>query len=207
MKSWINSILSIVAIVLSIFAIAKVAPTQIIDFDYLGAIIGVLSFLVTLLIGYQIYTVINVKEELNEVRKARDEIDDKMQKIADKLSKDFKEELCNAAPLIMAIASQDKGIIETETFKAYKNSLPDQLSKEFARQTILIILSGFVNTQESVRKQNLKELSESIKYDEAVEFYTDFSKMEDKTGLEGVESFMLELLGILANRNENGDKE
>lgn len=119
----------------------------------------------------------------------------------------FKEELCNAAPLIMAIASQDKGIIETETFKTYKNSLPDQLSKELARQTILIILSGFVNTQESVRKQNLKELSESIKYDEAVEFYTDFSKMEDKTGLEGVESFMLELLGILANRNENGDKE
>ena len=207
MKYWINSILSIVAIALSIIAIAKVAPTQIIDFDYLGAIIGVLSFLVTLLIGYQIYTVINVKEELKEVRKAKDEIDDKMQKIADKLSKDFKEELCNAAPLIMAIASKDKGIIETESFKAYKNSLPDQLSKELARQTIIIILSGFANTQENVRKQSLKELSESIKYDEAVDFYTDFAKMEDKTGVEGIEPFMLELLGILADRNENGDKE
>ncbi len=207
MKNWINSILSIVAIALSIIAIAKVAPTQIIDFDYLGAIIGVLSFLVTLLIGYQIYTVINVKEELKEVRKAKDEIDDKMQKIADKLSKDFKEELCNAAPLIMAIASKDKGIIETESFKAYKNSLPDQLSKELARQTIIIILSGFANTQENVRKQSLKELSESIKYDEAVDFYTDFAKMEDKTGVEGIEPFMLELLGILADRNENGDKE
>ena len=199
MKNWINSILSIVAIALSIIAIAKVAPTQIIDFDYLGAIIGVLSFLVTLLIGYQIYTVINVKEELKEVRKAKDEIDDKMQKIADKLS--------NAAPLIMAIASKDKGIIETESFKAYKNSLPDQLSKELARQTIIIILSGFANTQENVRKQSLKELSESIKYDEAVDFYTDFAKMEDKTGVEGIEPFMLELLGILADRNENGDKE
>lgn len=207
MKNWINSILSIVAIALSIIAIAKVAPTQIIDFDYLGAIIGVLSFLVTLLIGYQIYTVINVKEELKEVRKAKDEIDDKMQKIADKLSKDFKEELCNAAPLIMAIASKDKGIIETESFKAYKNSLPGQLSKELARQTIIIILSGFANTQENVRKQSLKELSESIKYDEAVDFYTDFAKMEDKTGVEGIEPFMLELLGILADRNENGDKE
>ena len=207
MKNWINSILSIVAIALSIIAIAKVAPTQIIDFDYLGAIIGVLSFLVTLLIGYQIYTVINVKEELKEVRKAKDEIDDKMQKITDKLSKDFKEELCNAAPLIMAIASKDKGIIETESFKAYKNSLPDQLSKELARQTIIIILSGFANTQENVRKQSLKELSESIKYDEAVDFYTDFAKMEDKTGVEGIEPFMLELLGILADRNENGDKE
>ena len=192
MKNWINSILSIVAISLSIIAIAKVAPTQIIDFDYLGAIIGVLSFLVTLLIGYQIYTVINVKEELKEVRKAKDEIDDKMQKITDKLSKDFKEELCNAAPLIMAIASKDKGIIETESFKAYKNSLPDQLSKELARQTIIIILSGF---------------AKSIKYDEAVDFYTDFAKMEDKTGVEGIEPFMLELFGILADRNENGDKE
>ena len=207
MKNWINSILSIVAIALSIIAIAKVAPTQIIDFDYLGAIIGVLSFLVTLLIGYQIYTVINVKEELKEVRKAKDEIDDKMQKIADKLSKDFKEELCNAAPLIMAIASKDKGIIETESFKAYKNSLPDQLSKELARQTIIIILSGFANTQENVRKQSLKELSESIKYDEAVDFYKKNKKMEDKTGVEGIEPFMLELLGILADRNENGDKE
>ena len=206
MKNWINRILSIVAIVLSIIAIAKVAPTQIIDFDYLGAIIGVLSFLVTLLIGYQIYTVINVKEELKEVRKAREEIDDKMQKNADELSKEFKEELYNAAPLIMAIASKDKSIIETESFKAYKNSLPDQLSKELARQTIIIILSGFANTQEDVREQNLKELSESIKYDEAVEFYTDFAKMEDKTGVEGIEPFMLELLGILTNRND-GDKE
>ena len=102
---------------------------------------------------------------------------------------------------------KDKGIIETESFKAYKNSLPDQLSKELARQTIIIILSGFANTQENVRKQSLKELSESIKYDEAVDFYTDFAKMEDKTGVEGIEPFMLELLGILADRNENGDKE
>ena len=31
--------------------------------------------------------------------------------------------------------------------------------------------------------------------------------MEDKTGVEGIEPFMLELLGILADRNENGDKE
>ena len=46
MKNWINSILSIVAIALSIIAIAKVAPTQIIDFDYLGAIIDVLSFFI-----------------------------------------------------------------------------------------------------------------------------------------------------------------
>ena len=190
-----------VAIIISIIAISKVAPTQSVNFDYLGAIIGVLSFLVTLLIGYQIYTVINVKEELKEVRKAREEIDNQMQKIADKLSGEFKEELSNTAPLIMAIASKEKSIIEIETFKAYKNSEPNHLSKELAKQAIITYLLGFANTQdENDRIKNLEELSENINYDEAVEFYTDFAKMEDKSGVEDVEPIMLELLGLLSNK-------
>jgi uncharacterized membrane protein YgaE (UPF0421/DUF939 family) len=201
MKSWINSVISIVAFIISIIAIAKINPTQVIDFDYLGVIIGVLSFLVTLLIGYQIYTVINVKEELKEVRKAREEIDNQMQKIANKLSGEFKEELSNAAPLIMAIASKEKSIIETETFKAYKNSEPNHLSKELAKQAIITYLLGFANTHdENVRIKNLEELSENINYEEAVEFYTDFAKMEDKSGLEDIEPIMLELIGLLSNK-------
>lgn len=201
MKNWINSIISVVAIIISIIAISKMAPTQSVNFDYLGAIIGVLSFLVTLLIGYQIYTVINVKEELKEVRKAREEIDNQMQKIADKLSGEFKEELSNTAPLIMAIASKEKSIIEIETFKAYKNSEPNHLSKELAKQAIITYLLGFANTQdENDRIKNLEELSENINYDEAVEFYTDFAKMEDKSGVEDVEPIMLELLGLLSNK-------
>ena len=71
MKNWITGAISITAIIIAIVALANTAPTQGIDFDYLGAIIGVLSFLVTLLIGYQIYTVINVKEELKEIQKER----------------------------------------------------------------------------------------------------------------------------------------
>jgi uncharacterized membrane protein YgaE (UPF0421/DUF939 family) len=201
MKNWINSVISIVAFIISIIAIAKINPTQVIDFDYLGVIIGVLSFLVTLLIGYQIYTVINVKEELKEVRKAREEIDNQMQKIANKLSGEFKEELSNAAPLIMAIASKEKSIIETETFKAYKNSEPNHLSKELAKQAIITYLLGFANTHdENVRIKNLEELSENINYEEAVEFYTDFAKMEDKSGLEDIEPIMLELIGLLSNK-------
>lgn len=201
MKNWINSVISIVAFIISIIAIAKINPTQVIDFDYLGVIIGVLSFLVTLLIGYQIYTVINVKEELKEVRKAREEIENQMQKIANNLYGEFKEELSNAAPLIMAIASKEKSIIETETFKAYKNSEPNHLSKELAKQAIITYLLGFANTKdENVRIKNLKELSENIDYDEAIEFYTDFAKIGDKSGVEDIEPIMLELIGLLSNK-------
>lgn len=49
MKNWITGIISIAAIIIAIIALANVAPTHGIDFDYMGVIIGVLSFLVTLL--------------------------------------------------------------------------------------------------------------------------------------------------------------
>ena len=63
MRSWIPTTISVVSLAIAIIAIAKVSPTQVpLDFDYYGAIIGVLSFLVTLLMGYQIYTVINSKK-------------------------------------------------------------------------------------------------------------------------------------------------
>ena len=75
MKNWLATSISVVAFAISIVAMAKVAPIEGLDFDYYGAIIGVLSFLVTLLMGYQIYTVINVKKELDDARRLKEEID------------------------------------------------------------------------------------------------------------------------------------
>ncbi len=101
----------------------------------------------------------------------------------------------------MAIASKEKRIIETETIKAYKNSEPNHLSKNLAKQAIIIYLLGFANIKdENVRIKNLEELSENITYAEAIEFYTDFAKMEDKCGVEDIEPIMLELLRLLSNK-------
>jgi len=93
MKNWLATSISVVAFAISIVAMAKVAPIEGLDFDYYGAIIGVLSFLVTLLMGYQIYTVINVKKELDDARRLKEEIDTKLQEKADVLSKGYKDEL------------------------------------------------------------------------------------------------------------------
>ena len=54
MKNWITGIISITAIIFAIIALANVAPTHGIDFDYMGVIIGVLSFLVTRCQGGQV---------------------------------------------------------------------------------------------------------------------------------------------------------
>ncbi len=209
MKNWIPTTISIVALGLAIVALAKVSPMQgYMDFDYYGAIIGVLAFLVTLLMGYQIYTVINVKEELKEVRKAREDINQKIEAKVQQLSEEYKEELNQAAPVIMAIASQQKDIVESAAFQAYMNSKPGQFSREIATRTIMSILTDYANVDnKQERQRRLLEIAQNVEYDEAVEFFTDYAKKDDKDKNDCVESLMLELLGILSEENNEGDKE
>lgn len=211
MKNWVSLTISSVAIIISIIALAIVAPSDLseggLDFDYLGAIVGVLSILVTILIGYQIYTVINVKESLKEVHLIRTEMDTKLQDKVDSLTDEFKEELYQATPLIMAIASTKKDIIESEVFRAYKESGPKQLAKELARQTILAIFHGFAEMEDSnARNEYIEMLASNVKYDDVVEFYTDFAKMNDKGQYKAVEPLILGLIAILIEKNDEGNK-
>lgn len=81
MKDWENAIkwlLSIISFLFSLAVLCKAFPRFIeipneTGFDYIGFIIGVLSLLVTVLIGWNIYSVIdlrNIKSELEEVKSA-----------------------------------------------------------------------------------------------------------------------------------------
>ena len=201
MKTVFSIILSIVAFFLAFVAIAVAAPSHDVNFDYLGVVVGVLSFIVTLLIGYQIYTLINVKEELKEVLKAKNEMDKKLQDKANILTDEYKEELKQVTPLILALASSKQEIIETAVFKSYKESKPHQLSKELARQSIILILNGFAsNKEEAARKQSIEKLAQNIQHDEVVEFYTDYVKMDSKDKDKNLESYLLELLKELSDK-------
>lgn len=79
MKDWENAIkwlLSIISFLFSLAVLCKAFPRFIeipneTGFDYIGFIIGVLSLLVTVLIGWNIYSVIdlrNIKSELKKVK-------------------------------------------------------------------------------------------------------------------------------------------
>lgn len=79
MKDWENAIkwlLSVISFLFSLAVLCKAFPRFIeipneTGFDYIGFIIGVLSLLVTVLIGWNIYSVIdlrNIKSELEEVK-------------------------------------------------------------------------------------------------------------------------------------------
>lgn len=65
--AWIALGLSVIAIVISIIAICISCPhIPELGFDYQGIIIGVLSLLVTILLGWQIYSAIYIKDSLKK---------------------------------------------------------------------------------------------------------------------------------------------
>ena len=81
MKNWIKSYwsncLSIAAIICSVVAICVSLPSAPeLGIDYIGVIVGILSFLVTLLIGWQIYNAVTIEKRIKgEVERTRNEID------------------------------------------------------------------------------------------------------------------------------------
>lgn len=74
-RNTITLILSAISIMVSVAALCRTYPhTSDLGMDYQGVIVGMLALLVTVLIGWQIYTAINVKEELKDIKDLRREI-------------------------------------------------------------------------------------------------------------------------------------
>lgn len=68
---WIIAVaifLSVVAIILSIITLCSVYPNKDLGFDYLGIIVGMFALLITILIGWQIFSMINFKEAQKEAQ-------------------------------------------------------------------------------------------------------------------------------------------
>jgi hypothetical protein len=75
MKNWnyISIVISTFAIVLSIIAICNVYPREL-GIDYLGLIVGVLALITTILLGWQIYILFDIKSIKEDVSKRDDYI-------------------------------------------------------------------------------------------------------------------------------------
>lgn len=59
---WVSIIFSLAAIIMSIVAVANKCPRCNLEFDYLGLLIGIVSLLVTVMLGWNIFQVIDLKK-------------------------------------------------------------------------------------------------------------------------------------------------
>lgn len=90
-KENISLIVSWMAFILSVVAICVAAyRTPELGFDYQGVIVGILSLLVTVLVGLNIYTLVDFRRKENV-------IDEKVALIAQSLSNINKSELASSA--------------------------------------------------------------------------------------------------------------
>lgn len=200
MKTWISITISIIAFVISIVALAISAPSDLsegsLDFDYIGMIVGILSFIVTLLIGYQIYTVINVKDELKEIQKVREEIsgivDDKVRK-ASELSHD---EMNNIIPLLMALDMHDNVEIVATALEVFNDSRESSLAYTFSDGLIFAFTDKVVACSEKDQDDFLVRMKDRTKYEYVGRFYGHIAALpaEEKKGFEGVEKLLLKLI-------------
>jgi hypothetical protein len=70
---WV-AILSVFAVIISVIALCNNVPRTEFDFDYLGAIIGVVSILTTVLIGWNIYQLIDFNKHTEKVKRLSDDV-------------------------------------------------------------------------------------------------------------------------------------
>ena len=79
---YVNLIVSLGAITLSVIAISNVYPRNVnLGFDYLGFIIGILGIIVAVLIGWQLFNAFNLKEYSDQAKKAKDEAFEAKEKV------------------------------------------------------------------------------------------------------------------------------
>lgn len=77
-ERWIVYILLFIVLILSIISICRTCPRTDLGFDYMGVIIGLLSLLVTFLLGWNIYQVLNIKQTKEQIQK---EVDEKIRRV------------------------------------------------------------------------------------------------------------------------------
>lgn len=64
---WISVAISIISLIVSILVLVNYCPTQNLQFDYLGVIVGILALLVTALIGAQVSQYVFVDKKIEKI--------------------------------------------------------------------------------------------------------------------------------------------
>ena len=65
--AWISLGVSVVSLIISVLVLVNYCPTQGLNFDYIGVIVGILALLVTVLIGLQWYNYIYAREDIKRI--------------------------------------------------------------------------------------------------------------------------------------------
>lgn len=193
-------ILSAIAVFFGIVAIITSRP-YLLDFDAVGVMVAILCGLITLLIGWNIYTVIDTKQTLKRLNSVDEAINQAVKQVESK----WQDDLAVFYQLITKIGGTTGERI-SKNLIAYYNAREDAwFVKSQPRDFIYHIIDSFYSIENGLESLIAdavkdKELTELV----VVKFYQDFLRQssDEQAKHEGVPKFLIALLDEIKRRND-----
>lgn len=199
-RNWIATGLSGIAIIISVIAICFAAyRTPELQFDYIGVLVGIIASLVTVLIGWNIYTLIDIKETSQRLNEFRAEFEKKIKSVKGEVEFNVKLEIMKTVPVL--IARENGDLVQTLKFMFnvfHENTDNNTFAKAIAREYILQSIMSIINKNEEEFVNNFTEqMKVVLKIDEIEDFlheFMNYSEEEKNQKYYGMQNILLELL-------------
>lgn len=189
--------LSITAIIFSIIAIClSWDGLGFSEIDVVGIVIGIAGLIVTSLIGWNIYTVIDLNKVRRDTQEINEKIEDRMNKLESKVKADMTFEMIAISNFYQSITT--RGINESLTigFKNFKNISNESIAKSLWREWILLSFINFVDKEDSAQDL-ISYLKQNVPLEERNTFISEFltcTEEEKETKYKGVQELLLLML-------------
>lgn len=184
-KAWIKrNIIGLLAIIISIAAIVvSLKYNHPITADWLGSLVGILSLLVMMLIGWNIYSVIDFNRLKKDTENLNNTIDKEVDRKIKASNKEVTMELMKITHFLIDTKKSNQpidGIIVA--FKTFKSSNDSMWLKSMSREWILGLMTSFIK-HDILTDSSLKQLKDELTDGEIEFFLSEFLtySVEEKT--------------------------
>lgn len=168
-------LVSLLALLVSIAALCVTKPRYPeLGMDYQGWITGILALLVTALIGWNVYSVIDLKGMRVEIRELKERMEKQIKHANENTRLALSIDMIDSAPVLQAYSSNalpDSMIVMFNEFHKIENK--ESIGKILARSYITQNLIG-LSLKEELFDKLIKELGSSVDIDVIEDFYLDF---------------------------------
>lgn len=165
---WFALIAFAISIIMVILFFVRVSPNSVVDgMTFIGVIAAFMGISVTLLIGYQIYNAVEIKNRLNKIRQIEAEISDSKSKLTE-LS-NLQEE---AIAMIEAKISQAKGDF-CNAFVRFHSAIKYSIKLPFKREGYPLLLNDLANYMKDINLTSFDNCSASSQLITEIELFKD----------------------------------
>ena len=184
-KSYWSNCLSIAAIICSVVAICVSLPSPELGIDYIGVIVGILSLLVTMLIGWQIWNVIAIDKKIDgKVKQTSDSLTEsinvtkkEMIEYIEKANEKSQTEIMTSLLFIQGDNFLFKSQFENALLR-YLDVISDIIEKPYIENYSDAINACILKAREAMRSVNNNELKRVLKEEKKESYLKALLKIE-----------------------------